>query len=158
MNPKVDTAYLQALGRVCQRIQASLAGAPARVLPLRIVITGGAGAFIHTGVRTSDDIDAMFRFRDPNNRVGLPADLQECYTDNEGNPRGLSLDYQYNSTLGPLHEDFEDRLQPVPLMCSAVGIPVLQGREDVNKHCGSDVLRNRIAHARAKKAKGGKGK
>jgi uncharacterized nucleotidyltransferase DUF6036 len=80
------------------------------LLPLRIVIAGGTGVFLHTGTRASRDIDASLSLR-----VHLPDDLEEVYEDRHGEPASIYLDPNYNDTLGPMHENAHDDAQRIPV-------------------------------------------
>lgn len=44
-----------------------------------------------------------------------PADLRVSYRDAEGNPRALYFDYQYNDSMGLLHEDAHQNSMPLEL-------------------------------------------
>jgi len=101
MKPRAgDPGYVGALGRLFKRIERRLDGVDPGLLPLRVYVAGGAAAFLYTGERPSRDLDASFSLR-----VHLPADLEETYTDRDGNPASVYLDANYNATLGPAHED-----------------------------------------------------
>ncbi|HEY5366132.1 MAG TPA: DUF6036 family nucleotidyltransferase [Casimicrobiaceae bacterium] len=105
-----DAGYLDAVSRLMKRIEAAVADVDAAQLPLRVVIAGDAAAFLHTGVRTSRDIDASLSLR-----VHLPNDLEEAYVDRHGEPASVYLDPNYNDTPGPLHECAHDDAQSVPV-------------------------------------------
>ncbi|MEO7403234.1 MAG: hypothetical protein ABIU95_06155, partial [Burkholderiales bacterium] len=81
-------------------MEQSLRGVDAALLPVRVIIAGGAAALFHASTRPSRDIDAVFSLR-----VHLSDDLSEAYLDREGNPASVYLDRAYNDALGPMHED-----------------------------------------------------
>lgn len=112
MSPEVaaDPGFLAAFAELARRIAASLSEAPAGVLPVRMVVAGGAAMHIYTGARVSRDIDAAF-----SHRIALPADLQVFYRSADGSAQALYFDYQYNDTLGLVHEDAHDESVPVRL-------------------------------------------
>lgn len=112
MKPRadLDPGYVGALGRLFKRIERLLDGVDPKLLPLRVHIAGGAAALLHTGVRPSRDVDASFSLR-----VHLPADLEETYTDRDGDPASVYLDASYNDTLGPAHEDAFADAEPLAI-------------------------------------------
>lgn len=103
--------YLAAFREIISRIQAAIAGnRKALREPLRIHVAGGAAAHLYTGARVSEDIDATL-----SRRVLLPENLEVSYRGEDGSPRLLYYDRQYNDSLGLLHEDaYEDSL-PIEL-------------------------------------------
>lgn len=112
MKPRadLDPGYVGALSRLFKRIERLLDGVDPKLLPLRVHIAGGAAALLHTGVRPSRDVDASFSLR-----VHLPADLEETYTDRDGDPASVYLDANYNDTLGPAHEDAFADAEPLAI-------------------------------------------
>lgn len=125
MKPRVDLdpGYVDALVRLFKRIERLLEGVDPKLLPLRVVVAGGAAALLHTGVRPSRDLDASFSLR-----IHLPPDLEESYTDRDGNPASVYLDANYNDTLGPAHEDALAAAEPFDLAGvdpAKVGVRVL---------------------------------
>jgi hypothetical protein len=106
----LDPGYVDALGRLFKRVERLLDGVDPKLLPLRVYVAGGAAAFLHTGVRPSRDLDASFSLR-----VHLPADLEESYTDRDGNPASVYLDASYSDTLGPAHEEALADAQPLAI-------------------------------------------
>jgi len=113
MSPRadLDPGYIGALSRLFKRIERLLDGVDPKLLPLRVYIAGGAAALLHTGgVRPSRDLDASFSLR-----VHLPADLEETYTDRDGNPASVYLDANYNDTLGPAHQDALADAEPLAI-------------------------------------------
>jgi hypothetical protein len=112
MKPRadLDPGYADALRRLFKRIEGLLDGVDRKVLPLRVYVAGGAAALLHTAVRPSRDLDASFSLR-----IHLPADLEETYTDRDGNPASVYLDANYKATLGPAHEDAFADAEPLAI-------------------------------------------
>ena len=102
MKPKIKAhdAYLKAFTEVLSRIQQVLEGSRPDVLPIRMVVAGGAALHLLTGARVSEDVDAVF-----SKRVLLNEEIEVSYRDPDGRARLLYLDRNYNDTLGLLHED-----------------------------------------------------
>lgn len=92
--------FVAAFAELAGRIAASLATIPARSLPIRMIVAGGAAVHLYTGARVSRDIDASF-----SHRLALPQDLRVAYRDADGRAQVLYFDYQHNDTLALLHED-----------------------------------------------------
>jgi hypothetical protein len=97
---RVAKDYLEAFAQIAGKITRSLKGAPARALPVRMFIAGGAALYLHTGTRVSEDIDATF-----SSRLAISDDMSVSYRDVDGRARVLYLDRNYNDSLGLLHED-----------------------------------------------------
>ena len=118
---KPRPAYVEAFTELAARIVASLAGVAPAALPIRMVVAGGAALHFHTGSRVSLDIDASF-----SRRIVLPAGLEVAYRDEDGAARLLYFNYQYNDTLGLMHEDaYADSL---PLSLPGIDSRVLDVR------------------------------
>jgi hypothetical protein len=99
-SPKADPSFVAALAQIAARIAAALADVDPARLPVHMFIAGGAAMHLYTGVRATEDVDAVF-----SSRILLPEDLDVYYLDARGEPRLLYFDRQYNDTLGLLHED-----------------------------------------------------
>lgn len=96
--------FVAAFKTLIKNLEASLAGAPADRLPVRMVVAGGAAVHFYTAARTSRDVDATF-----SKRVILPdTGLDIAYIDANGKITSLYFDTQYNDTLGLMHEDAHD--------------------------------------------------
>lgn len=113
--------YIAAFSEVVRRISSALSDMPARVLPVRMYVAGGAALHFHIGERVSRDIDAAF-----SHRIVLPDNLEVAYHDADGAARLLYFDRQYNETLGLLHEDAHD--DSIPLTLTGVDARVLEIR------------------------------
>jgi hypothetical protein len=102
--------YVAAFRELVERIARSLANVPARILPIRMYVAGGAALHFYTGARVSKDVDATF-----SRRIALPDDLEVTYRDVDGSARLLYFDRQYNDTFGLLHEGAQDDSVPLSL-------------------------------------------
>jgi hypothetical protein len=106
--PEVHGGYRKAFGEVLARVQQSLAGLQAGVLPIRMYIAGGAALHWLTGARVTEDIDATF-----SRKILLDDDIEVSYRDPDGRARLMYLDRNYNDSLGLLHEDAYKDSRPV---------------------------------------------
>lgn len=102
--------YVRAFVDVAKRIEASIADASKRSLPIKMYVAGGAAMHFYTGERVSRDIDATF-----SRRIALPENLEVAYRDADGAARLLYFDRQYNDTFGLLHEDAYENSEPLVL-------------------------------------------
>lgn len=113
--------YVAAFREVINRISASLAGLPKRVLPIRMFVAGGAALHMYTGERVSRDIDATF-----SHRIVLPENLEVAYKDADGAARLLYFDRQYNEMFGLIHEDAHD--DSIPLIIEGIDSRIIDVR------------------------------
>lgn len=161
----VRPEFVAAFRQIAERIEQTLASAPKRTLPVRMYVAGGAALHFYTGVRVSEDIDAVF-----SHRIVLPEDLEVVYRDADGTSRLLYFDRQYNDTLGLMHEDaHEDSvplsldgidksvldvrlLAPVDLAVSKVGRFAEQDREDIETLARRGLIDVRAFRKRAAEA------
>lgn len=125
MKTPMADAIFQMLGNLKQRLQEL--NAPEH--SVHAYIFGGCAVHLYTGARASADLDTEFHTFDII-RNDLQLVLQEIepvyYTDADGLPAVLSLDENFNTTLGPLHEDYMDRavvLEQAPASPLAVYLP-----------------------------------
>ena len=72
---------------------------------VKAYVFGGAAVHIYTKVRGSADIDVE---HDAAGMVDF-SDVVVTYEDDSGSELLLTIDGTFNSTLGPLHEDYTDR-------------------------------------------------
>ncbi len=72
--------------------------------PVKAYLTGGAAIHFYTQMRVSDDVDVIL-----SNNVQVPQDLVILWLNQEGSIEQIAYDYNYNPTLGLLHETYEDR-------------------------------------------------
>lgn len=113
--------YIAAFGELASRIEASLAGVPKAVLPIRMFVAGGAALHMYTGERVSRDIDATF-----SHRIALPENLETAYRDADNAARLLYFDRQYNDMFGLMHEDAQE--DSVPLTIEGLNPRILEVR------------------------------
>ncbi|MGM0914242.1 MAG: DUF6036 family nucleotidyltransferase [Pseudomonadota bacterium] len=79
----------------------------------QVIIFGGCAVHIHTQARGSADVDAEVAshgYADKSEIVALLNDDAYVFSNEEGMPQILELDTSFNTTLGPLHEDYEERV------------------------------------------------
>lgn len=110
----------------------------ARSLPEHSVhayIFGGCAVHMHTKARTSSDVDVEFGYEYLVMASEVRLVLQELppvdYDDPDAGPSQLVWDANFNTSFGPLHEDYRDR---AVLLERAPGSPVdvwLPSAEDI---------------------------
>jgi len=105
---KAHGEYGKAFNEVLARVQQALKGSHPDVLPIRMYIAGGAALHLLTGVRVTEDIDAVF-----SKRVLFGEDVEVSYRDPDGRARLMYLDRNYNDTLGLLHENAYKDSRPI---------------------------------------------
>ncbi|WP_277809999.1 DUF6036 family nucleotidyltransferase [Chromohalobacter canadensis] len=79
----------------------------------QVIVFVGCAVHIHTQARGSADVDAEVASHGYADKSDVIARLDEdvyVFTDEEGISQVLELDSSFNTTLGPLHEDYEDRV------------------------------------------------
>ncbi|TDX31405.1 hypothetical protein DFO67_1032 [Modicisalibacter xianhensis] len=77
------------------------------------IVFGGCAVHIHTQTRGSADVDvevASHGYADKPDIVALLNEDAYVFSDEEGVTQMLELDTSFNTTLAPLHEDYEDRV------------------------------------------------
>lgn len=109
--------YLAAFGEIARRIAESLGNVAPQVLPVRMVIAGGAALHFYTGERVSRDVDAAF-----SHRIALPENLEVAYRDADGAAQLLYLDRNYNDTFALMHEDAYGDAKPLALSGVDAGV------------------------------------
>ena len=102
-DPAARPEYVAAFGEITRRIAAALAGVSKTMLPVRMIVAGGAALHFYTGARVTRDVDAVF-----SHRIAVPDDLEVAYRDADGAARVLYLDRQYSDTLALMHENAHD--------------------------------------------------
>ena len=90
--------FLDAIRRLVAKIEASL---PQVKAPIKMYVAGGAAVHFYTAYRVSADVDAIF-----SKRLLLPDEVEVAWTGEDGAPRLLYLDKQYNDTFALMHEDY----------------------------------------------------
>lgn len=79
----------------------------------QVIVFGGCAVHIHTQSRGSADIDAEVAshgYADKSEIIALLGEDAYVFPDEEGVTQMLELDLNFNTTLSPLHEDYEDRV------------------------------------------------
>lgn len=107
---KPDTALGQALVDFFEVLEPIYAGGDHGVF--RAIVFGGCAVHIHTKARGSADVDVEITSHGQADRSEIIALLGEdaySFTSDEGLSQILELDKSFSTTLGPLHEDYEDR-------------------------------------------------
>ncbi len=102
--------FIAAFGELAGRIAASLTDLAPSARPVRMYVAGGMAVHLYTGKRISRDVDAAF-----SHRIALPDNLQVGYRGADGAPQTLYFDYQYNDTLGLMHEHAHQDSVPLSL-------------------------------------------
>ena len=120
-DPSARAEFVAAFREMTARIEHSLSGVAKRALPIRMFVGGGAALHFYTGARVSEDVDAAF-----SHRIALPEQLDIAYRDADGAARLLYFDYQFNDTLGLMHERAHD--DSVPLALDGIDALVLDVR------------------------------
>jgi hypothetical protein len=118
---KASPEYVAAFRTLAARIAEALVGTPAKELPVKMYVAGGAALHFYTGARVSRDVDAVF-----SNRIALPDELDIAYRDADGAARLLYFDRQYSDTLALMHEDAH--ADAVELSLDGVNAKVLEIR------------------------------
>ena len=90
--------FLDAIRRLVAKIEASL---PHVKAPIKMYVAGGTAVHFYTAYRVSADVDAIF-----SKRLLLPDEVEVAWTGEDGAPRLLYLDKQYNDTFTLMHEDY----------------------------------------------------
>jgi len=72
--------------------------------PVKAYLTGGGAVHYYCNSRVSDDVDLIMQYA-----VNVPNDLFVVWLNDEGTLEQVHYDHTYNSTLGLMHEDYEDR-------------------------------------------------
>lgn len=72
--------------------------------PVKAYLTGGGAVHYYCNSRVSDDVDLIMQYT-----VKIPDDLFVVWMNDEDTLEQVHYDHTYNSTLGLLHEDYEDR-------------------------------------------------
>ena len=120
LSKRADPAYLGAFKALLKRLLANVNASPKE--PISVYLAGGAAMHLYTGIRISDDVDAVF-----SRKLLVPADTQVLYRDSQGKPRSLYFDPNYNESFALLHEDAHEDAMRLPLTgIKGVRILVLQ--------------------------------
>lgn len=79
----------------------------------QVIVFGGCAVHILTRARGSADVDAEVSshgYADRSEIIALLGEDAYVFTDDDGLSQMLEFDTSFNTTLGPLHEDYEDRV------------------------------------------------
>ena len=93
----------------------------------QVIVFGGCAVHVHTQSRGSADVDAEVAshgYIDKSEIVALLDEDAYVFTDEEGMTQLLELDASFNTTLAPLHEDYEDRVVRLVTQSSTPNVEV----------------------------------
>ncbi len=93
----------------------------------QVIVFGGCAVHIHTQARGSADVDvevASHGYADKSEIVALLDEDAYVFADEEGVTQMLELDVSFNTTLAPLHEDYEDRVVRLVTQSSVPNVEV----------------------------------
>lgn len=125
-----DAIYLL-LGQFAGALKAR--GAPEH--SIRAYIFGGCAVHLYAKTRVSSDLDLEVETALLPRGALYEAKEEAGYVlvqkGPEDEPDLLELDLAYNSTLGPLHEDFSDRAETLELIPGSPLVVLLPSREDL---------------------------
>ncbi|TDF52833.1 DUF6036 family nucleotidyltransferase [Cupriavidus sp. L7L] len=88
--------------------------------PLTVYLAGGMAVHLYTANRVTTDVDAEFA-----GRVMLPQDVLVDVVLEDGTPRVIYLDTNYNPTFALMHEDYQEDSIPVDLGLEHIQVRVL---------------------------------
>lgn len=106
-----DTALGEALVEFFNVLESIYAGGDKGVF--QAIVFGGCAVHVHTQARGSADVDAEVAshgYVNASEIIGLLGEDAYVFLDESGISQMLELDPSFNTTLGPLHEDYEDRV------------------------------------------------
>lgn len=92
-------AIIEMMGEIAKEIPDSR-----KSTPVKAYLTGGGAVHYYSNKRVSDDIDLIMQYA-----VNIPENLFVVWLNEDGFLEQVHYDYNYNSTFGLLHEDYEDR-------------------------------------------------
>lgn len=99
IRPDFSDNFGSALLELLKRVESEFHHLDKSVLPVRMIIAGGAALYLHTAERATEDVDATF------SRRVILGDIEVAYRDPDGRAAFVYLDRNYNDTLGLMHED-----------------------------------------------------
>src|SRR5574343_171434 len=98
-------------------------------------IFGGCAVHMHTQSRASSDVDVEFNYDDMVKASEVRLVLEQLppvdYDDPASGPSQLIWDANFNTTFGPLHEDYQDRAQVIEQLPGSPVVVWLPSAEDV---------------------------
>lgn len=132
MRGSFTDAIFALLGRFGNALR--LQGAPAG--SVHAYIFGGCAVHFYAGVRTSNDLDLELQLDSVILSAGALHRAKEAasyvlFANDDGKLLTLEIDRQYNSTLGPLHIDFEQRARLLENRENSALVVHLPSREDL---------------------------
>jgi hypothetical protein len=112
-----STALGQALVSMFKSVEVQLTLEGAKSGALKIIVFGGCAVHLYTNHRVSTDVDAeIYEFNLPEDfhLQTLLAQVPELFVDEQsGRLMELNYDLQYNTSFGPIHEDYWERSLPL---------------------------------------------
>ena len=157
--------FLDAIHRLVAKIEASL---PTMDEPVKMYVAGGTAVHYYTSYRVSEDVDATF-----SKRLLLPNEVEIAWKAEDGKPRLLYLDKQYNDTFALMHEHYAvdsipcaelntgkrkivvHFLSPVDLVVSKLSRYESVDQEDIRALAASRLVDASSVRTRAEEALGG---
>jgi len=157
--------FLDAIHRLVEKIEASL---PAIKAPIKMYVAGGAAVYYYTASRVSADVDAIF-----SRRLLLPEEVEVVWQGEDGKPRLLYLDKQYNDSFALMHENYDRAavpctelnagkrkihvyfLSPVDLVVSKLSRYETVDKEDIRALAAQGLVTADAVRERAEEALGG---
>jgi len=94
-----NEAIIEMMGEIAKQIPDSH-----KQTPVKAYLTGGGAVHYYCNSRVSDDVDLIMQYA-----VNVPSDLFVVWLNDKGTLEQVHYDHTYNSTLGLMHEDYEDR-------------------------------------------------
>jgi len=149
MKTKVYESLEKAINAMLESISGEIPNRH-RKKPVNLHITGGIAIYFHTASRVSKDLDAIL-----DRRVDIPKKLSFLWQGENGEIEELDYDHNYTSSLGIMHEDYEDRaihqftidkklnvfiLSPVDLIISKLSRFGEQDQEDIKSIIKNDLV------------------
>lgn len=99
----VATSFKEAIIEMMKEIAKAIPDSHKKT-PIKAYLTGGGAVHYYSNSRVSDDIDLIMQYA-----VKIPEDLFVVWLNDKGTLEQVHYDYNYNSTFGLLHENYEDR-------------------------------------------------
>jgi hypothetical protein len=121
MMPRSPTFHTNtALANGLRELFKQLAHRLALQSPVNVYLAGGMAVHLYTGNRVTTDVDAEFGCR-----VFLPHDVVVEVTLEDGAPKVVYLDTNYNPGFALMHEDYREDSIPVDLGIEQIRLHVL---------------------------------
>lgn len=119
ITPRVNssTALGQALISMFKSVELELVGERAGPGAVKVIVFGGCAVHLYTHHRVSTDVDAEIYYANLPQGLHLQtllAEVPEQFVDEQsGRLMELNYDLQYNTSFGPIHEDYWERSLPL---------------------------------------------